>query len=234
MAALSDKKKKADTKEKSSVTKLDQDEYMIAQIDRFRDKAKELQEKLRDREEELERLEALVEEKDQKVKELEKLEASRRKEHEQFLEGADRQFRDMVYRVEGRINVLVSEIEEKVASDEKITEDQTTKLQWEIKQIDRNLDKIKSDLSDKTHQEMLTTYRNIHISLEELSAHLDEAVETAKNETAQVVNDSAPDESALRNIRRPAVAAMVFSALSLLTMIGYVLVDSGMIGFTFF
>lgn len=234
MAAVSDKKKKADTKGKNAVTKLDQDEYMMAQIDRFRDKAKELQEKLHDREEELERLEALVEEKDQKVKELERLEEARRQEHEQFLESADRQFRDMVYRVEGRVNVLAREIEEKVASDEKLSEDQTVKLQWEIKQIDRNLDKIKSDLSDKTHQEMLTTYRNMHISLEEMQQHLEETIEGAKLETTQAAHDSRVDDSVLRKIRRPAVAAMVFSLLSFLTMAAYVLVDSGIIGFTFF
>lgn len=237
MAAMSEKKKKsaekaakAEAQTSEPVLELDQDDYMLAQIDRFREKAKELKEKLRDREEELARLEELVEEKDRKVQELTLLEQARREENDDFLESADRQFRDMVYRLEGRINVLAREIEEKVASDEKISEDQTVKLQWEIKQIDRHLDQLKSDLSDKTHQEMLTTYRNMHTSLEEMQAHLDEAIETAKNETVSAVK---LDEASIRRIRRPAVLAMVFSLLSLAAVAGYILIDLGVLNFTF-
>ena len=241
MAALSEKKKKntekaekQEAKNKAAVTKLGQDDYMLAQIDRFRDKAQELQEKLNEREEELKRLEALVEEKDRQVHELELLEQTRREENDNFLESADRQFRDMVYRLEGRINVLAREIEEKVASDQQICDDQTTKLQWEIKQIDRNLEKIKSDLSDKTHQEMLTTYRNVHISLEEMSDHLEQVAQMAKDETVTAVQTSKMDEETIQKIRRPALAAMLFSLLSLLCVICWILVDSGVVGFTFF
>ena len=236
MSSVSEKKKKssekirkAEEKGKGVVIQPDQDEYMLAQIDRFRNRAKELQEKLRSREEELARLEADIEEKDRRVQELEILVNARREENDNFLESADRQFRDMVYRLEGRINVLAREIEEKVASDEKLSEDQTVKLQWEIKQIDRSLDKVKSDLSDKTHQEMLTTYRNMHTALEETEARLDEALESVK----QAAEAAKVDEKTVRRIRRPAVAAMVFSLLSLAGVIGCLMIESGLITFTF-
>ena len=229
MAPTAEKKKKTDRKAEKSkaaeqdvVLEMDQNDLMLAQIDRFRNRAKELQEKLQDREQELSRLEQLVEEKDQKAQELEILVNARREENDDFLENADRQFRDMVYRMEGRINVLAREIEEKVAADEKLTEDQTVKLQWEIKQIDRNLEKLKSDLSDKTHQEMLSTYRNMHTALEEMQGQLEEAIAAVKT-----------DEATIRRIRRPAVAGMVFSLLSFLAVVGYILIDQGVIAFTF-
>jgi chromosome segregation ATPase len=220
MANAEKKKKKLKgislVKNENKVVEVDQDDYLIRQIDLFKNKAAELQDKLNDREAKYQELEATVDVKEQEARELQAVVDARAQEADNVLRTTEAQMRNLTYAVEAKINDLASIIQDKVDNNEQITADQTAKLEWEFKQLESRLDKIKADLSDKTHQENLSSYRNVSASLKEVEENL----------TKNLAETTLKEES-VKKISMPAIGAFVFSALNFVCLIAYILYDMG-------
>lgn len=221
MANAEKKKKKLKDisllKGENKLLEVDQDDYLIRQIDLFKNKASELQDKLNDRENRFRQLEETVEQKELEARDLKAVVDARQEEADNVLRSTEAQMRNLTYAVEAKINDLASIIQEKVDNNEEITKEQTAQLEVDFKQLEAKLDKIKMDLSDKTHQENLSSYRNVSASLNELQESL----------TKELAETNLKEES-IKKITRPALWALGISILNFLCIAGYILFDLGL------
>ncbi len=220
MAGAEKKKKKLKQmsvfNSENKLVEVDQDDYLIRQIDLFKNKASELQNKLNDREARFQELEERVEKKELEARDLKAVVDARQQEADDVLRSTEAQMRNLTYAVEAKINDLAAIIQEKVDNNEEITKDQTARLEEEFKQLESRLDKIKADLSDKTHQENLSSYRNVSASLNEMQEKLTESLAETNLK-----------EESIKKITRPALWALGISILNFVCIAGYILFDLG-------
>lgn len=226
MALFAEKKKVQPERKTVSqdVVKVHDDHYFLRQIDHFRDRASKLQQDLSDREQTLEALQKDIADKEERLKELEAVVAARRQEEEDIRVRTETQLREMTYRLEARIDALAKEVEENLNIDSNLVGEQTDKFQWEFKQMSRQLDKMKDNLSDKTHQENLSSYRNMVTSLDEMGENLTTSLTESLKET-QLNKESE------NRIKRPAILALVVSVLNFAGLAALMLYMAGMLTF---
>lgn len=139
------------------------DDYLLKQIDEFREKAEQLQNLITTKESKVRELQLLVDERESKATKLKMILDERQKE-------AD----SLVGNVEDQVHDLMQKVEEQQSSN---TE--------EIKQVLGSVTTGLNDVSEKVHTENVKCYRNVQGLFEEFSENHQE-VELAENSMQQI------------------------------------------------
>ncbi|MCR5271723.1 MAG: hypothetical protein K6E13_01870 [Lachnospiraceae bacterium] len=130
--------------------------FLLSQIDEFREKAKQLQELMLAKEKKAKELQSIVDEKDAKAKEME-LELEEKKKIASGLTAA----------MESKIDGLVSEVKDNLNENKEQTK-------ASLDEVSGKLDAVKTELEEKIHSEDVLCYRNMQSLVEEADKKIEE------------------------------------------------------------
>ena len=153
----------------------DMDDYLLKQIDEFREKAEQLQELINTKETKVRELQLLVDERESKASKLKLVLDERQKE-------AD----SLVGNVEEQVDGLLKKIEEQQNAN-------TAEIKQVLGDVTTGLNIVKTDVSEKVHTENVKCYRNIQSLFDEFSENqkeveiADESMQKIKNPLGAVI-----------------------------------------------
>ena len=144
------------------------EDMLLAQIDAFRDKAKQLQGLINAKEQKVKDLEAMVQEKELRNAQLQNELAEKQAEADSIAADVETQVDRMMQTLRGNMDNLEKRIEEQVADNQENAATQTKDMRDTLQEMTSGLDAIKGELSEKVHSENVKQYRNIQDLLKEL------------------------------------------------------------------
>ncbi len=139
---------------------VDKEDFLLKQIDEFREKAKQLQ--------------LLLLTKENKVAQLQHIVNEREVEARQLETGVESQMNVMISEVEDKLNHLAEKIASDVNSSNERTAEQTAEMKQTLEEISKQLDTMKLELAEKIHTEDVKCYRNMADLMEELVKRVEE------------------------------------------------------------
>lgn len=178
---------------------LEKEDFLLKQIDEFREKAKQLQELLLSREDKLQELQTIVDEREERAEELNQVLSARQAEADELVtgvrnklaeefdgvkenfEGVEEQFSN----VEQRLNVIAEKIVSTADESAEHNAEQTAQMLASLQEISSQLDSMKLELAEKIHTEDVKCYRNMQHLIQELTARIEEN-DTVETELAVV------------------------------------------------
>lgn len=155
---------------------MDKEDFLLKQIDEFREKAKQLQALLVTKEDKVQELQNIVDEREEKAKELQHVLNARKSEADVLLTGVHGQMEEMINRVEEKLNALSEKIAADVSDSTGRTAEQTAQMQASLQEISQQLDSMKLELAEKIHTEDVKCYRNMQDLIKELTVKLEEMI----------------------------------------------------------
>ena len=173
---LSELKEEAvDHIQERTVAIVSKEDFLLNQIDEFRERAKQLQSLLDTKENEAQELQTLVDERQEKAEALGEILKERQSKADGFTAEVEKQIDAMIAKVADKMDEIESAMKEDVADGKKFNEEKAKELKDSLGQIEEQLTTIKSELSEKVHTENVKCYRNIQDlfrSMEEKVDHL--------------------------------------------------------------
>lgn len=173
---LSEPKEEAvDHIQERTVAIVSKEDFLLNQIDEFRERAKQLQSLLDTKETEAQELQTLVDERQEKAEALGEILKERQSKADGFTMEVEKQIDAMIAKVADKMDEIESAMKEDVADGKKFNEAKARELKESLGQIEEQLTTIKSELSEKVHTENVKCYRNIQDlfrSMEEKVDHL--------------------------------------------------------------
>ena len=157
------------------------EDMLLAQIDAFRDKAKQLQTLINAKERKVKELEAMVRAKEERNAQLQSELARKQAEADGIAADVETQVDRMMQSLRVNMDELEKRIEDQVANNQENAAEQTQAMKKTLEDMTSGLDAIKSELSEKVHSENVKQYRNIQDLLKEL----DNSEEEQKNATTK-------------------------------------------------
>ena len=158
-----------------TVEVVSKEDFLLNQIDEFRERAKQLQSLLDTKENEAQELQTLVDERQEKAEALGEILKERQSKADGFTAEVEKQIDAMIAKVADKMDEIESAMKEDVADGKKFNEEKAKELKDSLGQIEEQLTTIKSELSEKVHTENVKCYRNIQDlfrSMEEKVDHL--------------------------------------------------------------
>ena len=155
------------------------EDMLLAQIDAFRDKAKQLQALIGAKESKVKELEAMVREKEVRNAQLQEELAKKQAEADGIAADVETQVDRMMQSLRSNMDELEKRIEDQVANNQENAAEQTQAMRDTLQDMSSGLDAIKSELSEKVHSENVKQYRNIQDLLKELDNSEEEQKNTA-------------------------------------------------------
>lgn len=176
---------------------VDKEDFLLKQIDEFREKAKQLQELLISKESKVVELQSIVEEREEvaeqlqeEAEQLQDVLNERKEAAEGLLGDVQSHMRSMMEQVERKLNDLAEKIAadvnettgrtaeqtaEQTAVIKSALEDISTQLdQITFEEITKQLDQMKLELAEKIHTEDVKCYRNMAKLVEEQTVKIEE------------------------------------------------------------
>ena len=153
------------------------EDMLLAQIDAFRDKAKQLQ--------------TLISAKERKVREAKEIKeqavanAKKQAEADGIAADVETQVDRMMQTLRGSVDDLEERIQQQVADNQEKAAVQTQAVKDTLEDMTSGLDAIKGELSEKVHSENVLQYRNIQDLLKELD-NREEAAKKSEEEFSVV------------------------------------------------
>ncbi len=187
--------------------KMEKEDFLLSQIDEFREKAKQLQSLIALKESKAQELQVIVDEREDKAQELEQILTERQAEADELVihfgkkvdELTDR-FSTKMTEMESAISEQVAEVkksseeqleanrklnEEQVSLNKKLTEDQVAEVKALLENTTGQLESMKTDLSEKVHSENVKCYRNIQDLFNDFDSRI-EKMDDMEKDVAQV------------------------------------------------
>ncbi len=182
---------------------VDREDFLLSQIDEFRERAKQLQGLLVTKASRIQELQDIVAEREDKAKELSDIVEERQEAAERVVAGVAEQIDGLVAKVDARLNELNETFAERLAENAvncteqneevraMITE-QNEKLSETVKRLDGQFDGVKNEICEKVHNENVKCYRNMQALMEESDKKLDALredigqIESVKNMTKAI------------------------------------------------
>ncbi len=171
-----------------------QDDFLLARIDEFREKAQQLQQLLRTKEEKAEELQQIVNERSDKAEELQQIVNERQEKADGITAEVAKQINNMADKVDAKLDALDQSMARmqrasEAAANTRAQETNRAILQiteqfGEVKQVSDKLDEMKNELSDKLD----TTKDTISSKLDETKNELVEKHDTAKSELSDKIH----------------------------------------------
>ena len=183
------------------------EDYLLNQIDEFREKAKKLQDLLLSKESKVEELQSIVEEKEVQTKELQK-------RADVITEEMNQQIDKLIQKVTDKMSEIEAAMNTDLADGRKLSEEQAAQMKEALEGLSAQLTTLKTDLSEKIHSENVKCYRNVA----DLSKILEDKID--KISVVEAKADS---------IHKCAVAVIVLTVINLLGLVAFALYELGII-----
>lgn len=161
------------------------EDMLLAQIDAFRDKAKQLQTLISAKERKVKELEAMVRAKEERNSQLQEELAKKQAEADGIAADVETQVDRMMQTLRGSVDDLEERIQQQVADNQEKAAVQTQAVKDTLEDMTSGLDAIKGELSEKVHSENVLQYRNIQDLLKELD-NREEATKKSEEEFSVV------------------------------------------------
>lgn len=146
--------------EVAGVSKVEEADSFLAQIDEFRARAKQLQEVLQTRETKAQQLQAIVDENEGKVEQLQQVLDDRKKVAEEVTNLVSSKIDELNVQIVTSIQRIDSSLHEKLGSIQGENEGIITQLKTEISQLSEQMITMNDELSRKIHLDNVQGYRN--------------------------------------------------------------------------
>ena len=188
------------------------EDFLLNQIDEFREKAQKLQDLLLSKESKVEELQIIVDEKEGKAKQLQNILDERQKQADIITEEMNQKIDKLIEKVTVKMSEIEGSIGENLADNRKMSEEQTLQVKEALEGITSQLETIKADLSEKVHSENVKCYRNV--------ADLLKCVEDKVDGTLLVNNK-------VSSVRRGVTAVIILTIINMLGLAALVLYELG-------
>ena len=106
-------------------SKVEKEDFLLSQIDEFREKAKQLQNLLTSKESKVQELQNLVNEREDKAQELEQILSERQDEADEIVSDFSKKVDELAERVTAKMNEIEISVSKQVADVKRVTEEQT-------------------------------------------------------------------------------------------------------------
>ncbi len=197
-------------------TDVEKEDYLLSQIDEFREKAQQLQELLLSKESKAIELQNIVDEREVKAQELEHILAERQRKADGITAEVAKQIDNLIEKVAAKMDEIGTSIGTDLENGQKLTVEQLAELRETLAAITEQLDTIKGELSEKVHSENVKCYRNIA----DLFKSMDEKMESMKSSNQTTVEKSGA-------IYKCTIAIIVLTVLNMLGLAVSVLLQLG-------
>ncbi len=176
------------TKRERITENVENEDFLISQIDEFREKARHLQGLLASKENKVQQLQEIVAEREGKAKELSDMIEERQDAADRVVAGVGAQIDGMVEKVDAKLNELNETFAERLAENavnstdqseevRSLIEEENKKLTETVESLNGQFDKIKNEICEKIHTEDVKCYRNIQTLIDESDKKLEEMEE---------------------------------------------------------
>ena len=190
------------------------EDMLLAQIDAFRDKAKQLQTLISAKERKVKELEAMVRAKEERNSQLQEELAKKQAEADGIAADVETQVDRMMQTLRGSVDDLEERIQQQVADNQEKAAVQTQAVKDTLEDMTSGLDAIKGELSEKVHSENVLQYRNI----QDLFKELDNREEAAKK-----------SEEEFSVVKKRITMVTVVSVLNVIAVVTLILATFGII-----
>ena len=174
---------------------VEREDFLLSQIDEFREKAKQLQNLISSKEDKVQELQEIVEEKEGQAKELSDIIEERQDATERVVSGVGEQIDGMVNKVDAKLKELNETFAERLAENavnsteqneavRKLIDEYQDKMSEAIKGLDGQFEAVKNEICEKVHTEDVKCYRNMQTLIEES----DRKIEETKDTVAELVS----------------------------------------------
>ncbi len=215
------KEAKPDTKvqpevQERKVNVVSREDFLLSQIDEFRERAKQLQSLLDSRETEAQELQTLVDERQEKADALGQILEERQKKADGFTAEVEKQIDRLIGKVSAKMEEIEVSMKEDVADGKRINEEKAKELKDSLAQIEEQLTTAKTELSEKVHTENVKCYRNISDLFRSMDERLDELTVM---------------ENQMRPVRIYSMTGMILGIVNLVVLLFVLLISVGVIAF---
>ncbi len=195
---------------------VEREDYLLTQIDEFREKAKQLQDLLLSKESKVMELQNIVDEREVKAKELELILDERQRKADGITAEVAKQIDDLIGKVTAKMDELGVSIEGNLAEGQKISAEQMEELKETFATVNEQLETLKTELSEKVHSENVRSFRNIS----DLFKSMDEKVDSIQKSNTVL-------ESKVKAVHKCTIALIVLTVINMLGIIACVLLGLG-------
>lgn len=195
-----------------NIDTVSKEDFLLNQIDEFRERARQLQSLLNTKESEAQELQTLVDERQEKADALGQILKEREEKADGITAEVERQIDALIEKVAAKMDEIESTMQEDVADGKRFNEAKAQELKQSLGQIQEQLTNIKTELSDKVHTENVKCYRNISDLFKSMEDKLDRLT---------IVEDK------LVPIRIGVIVAGAFGILNFISMLVLILINLG-------
>jgi len=182
---------------------VEKEDYLLSQIDEFREKAKQLQDLLVSKESKVNELQTIVDEREVKAKELEEILNERQRKADGISAEVSKQIDNLIEKVSAKMEEIGTTIGADLKDGQKLSEEQVAQLRETLEAITEQLDTIKGELSEKVHTENVKCFRNIS----DLFKGMDEKLDAVKK-------DQETSMLKISSIRKCTITLVVLTAVN--------------------
>ena len=204
---------------------VEREDFLLSQIDEFREKAKQLQNLISSKEDKVQELQEIVEEKEGQAKELSDIIEERQDAAERVVSGVGEQIDGMVNKVDAKLKELNETFAERLAENavnsteqneavRKLIDEYQDKMSEAIKGLDGQFEAVKNEICEKVHTEDVKCYRNMQTLIEES----DRKIEETKDAVAELVS-----------LKTMVKVTLVFTALNFVGLAAFLIQVLGII-----
>lgn len=197
-------------------TDVEREDYLLTQIDEFREKAQQLQDLLLSKESKVNELQTIVDERELKAKELEEILNERQRRADGISAEVSKQIDNLIEKVSAKMEEIGTTIGADLKDGQKLSEEQIAQLRETLGALTEQLDTIKAELSDKVHSENVKCYRNIA----DLFKSMDEKLDAVKNDNQIIMQK-------VDGVHKCAVVIIVLTVLNMLGLTVITLFELG-------
>ena len=187
------------------VNVVSREDFLLSQIDEFRERAKQLQSLLDSRETEAQELQTLVDERQEKADALGQILEERQKKADGFTAEVEKQIDRLIGKVSAKMEEIEVSMKEDVADGKRLNEEKAKELTTE-----------KTEISEKVHTENVKCYRNISDLFRSMDERLDKLTVM---------------ESRMHPVRIFSLTGMILGIVNLVVLLLVLLVSVGVIAF---
>ncbi len=191
------------------------EDFLLSQIDEFRERAKQLQSLLDTKETEAQELQTLVDERQEKADALDQILQERQEKANGLTIEVEKQIDSIIAKVAAKMDEIEATMKDDVADGKRFNEEKAKELKESLEQVQEQLTVVKNDLSEKVHSENVKCYRNV----QDLFRSMDEKVDRL----AQI-------EAKTNRIQGLVTVALVFGIINFGILIALLLMNLGVLG----
>ena len=194
--------------------KLENQDYLLSQIDEFREKAMQLQELLVSRESKAKELQTIVEEREVKAEELQHILDERQEKADGITAEVSKKINVLIEKVAQKMDEVEASMKAELANGNELSAQQAQQLKDTLTEVTTQLETIKGELSEKIHSENVICYRNMADLMKGIEDKLDDFT---------VLQDTVDTNKKL------SILGIVLGGVNLIALIALILVSFGII-----